>query len=841
MAISKTVCALALKSVAEEYLDPGEIDQFVLEHETRVKELQTQNDLLSTAEAESQIAKEMANEKKAEAILAKRNAAKQALVTLRRLNWIKQNYKPSEYNDALKHMLGGTAGKYVPGASNSVAKRMDAYMMKARASYITELQKKGYDKFFADPNNERAIMIEMYELAPGGQPGRSGNAIAKEVAEILARHQDFWRQEANRNGAFIEKLEGYSIAQTHDAMKLAPRKGETVDEAFKRWADDIKPLLNYGRTFRGMKANKVLREIWDGLSTGVHLDYANGIGVATGGNRAQRLSNSRKLHFKNGEAFYEYNKKYGMGSLAWSYDKGLERLSKNAALMGEMGVNPEKMIEDLYAALKITTSRSKEVNARRSMSLGDMESHWDVGVRNLFLEVTGKNKIPGSQVAAQVMQSIRGYNGICRLGMSTISSFSDIATQVNAAVFMGISRSETFTNIIRALTDIVTKGITPEEKQMLSSFGLIAENLSASFHDAINTGNLGNGWLAKTQNIFFRAIGLDGWTNSLKRAMAMTTVHNLGEFLAKGSDMGELKYTMQALLKSFGLGEKELDLLKKMPLINDGRRNYIDATYVHKIPDEDIASYLGIDKSTPGYEQRIYDTKMELETKLRTYVYDRVTTGVIEPDAVVHAWLNKGTQVGTFPGELMRSFTQFKSFAVSIISKIVNPWLFNARTPDKVMGLAELFLTTTALGYLAMSCKDALRGKTPQPLSTKSVTRAMLQGGALGLFGDVLFGDANTASFTGSVAGPVANMIDDVYHVYTYAREGNDKTAAEAIKRLRNYLPGQNIFWAKIPLDYLLMYNLQEYANPGYLNRLERNLYNKTGQEYWLDPGYFVR
>ena len=54
--------------------------------------------------------------------------------------------------------------------------------------------------------------------------------------------------------------------------------------------------------------------------------------------------------------------------------------------MGEMGVNPEKMINDIYNALKITTSRSKETNASRVMSLGERESHWKVGVEILFLK-----------------------------------------------------------------------------------------------------------------------------------------------------------------------------------------------------------------------------------------------------------------------------------------------------------------------------------------------------------------------------------------------------------------------------------------------------------------------
>ena len=80
----------------------------------------------------------------------------------------------------------------------------------------------------------------------------------------------------------------------------------------------------------------------------------------------------------------------------------------------------------------------------------------------------------------------------------------------------------------------------------------------------------------------------------------------------------------------------------------------------------------------------------------------------------------------------------------------------------------------------------------------------------------------------------------DVYNVYLKAMNGDD-AAAEALRRFRNWLPGQNIFYAKIPLDYLIMNNVYEWANPGYLQRLERNLHNKTGQDYWFNEGLFVK
>jgi len=844
MAIPKGICAAALKDVADKYIDVADVDNFLVEHEARVKELMATEALINATEAETRIAKEMAEEIKAKALLDKRNAAKQALLTLQKFNWIKENYPKKEWNTALKHMLGGTLGEFKPGASNSVAKRMDALRQKAEASFLDEIQQNNYDKFYFDEANHRAIMIELAELKPNGKPGRSGSEMAKEVATIMERHQEFWRNEANRQGAFIEKLPGYSIAQTHDVMKLAPHKidgkMETVEDAFKRWADFIKPKLDWGRTFRGMKVDRTLREIWDGLSTGVHLTYDQGIGINTGGNRAQRLSNSRKLHFKDGESFYLYNHEYGTGNLVYGFNSGLERLAKNSGLIGEMGVNPKKLIDDLYDVMKISTSRSGEALDRSIMAMGDMEYHWDPGVKNLFIELTGKNKIPASNTLAQVGTISRGLNSMCKLGMATISSFSDIATQVSQATYMGISRSESLMNIGKMLTDLSRKGLSPAEKQMLTSFGLVTESLVSNLHEHINAGSMGNGWLAKAQNRYFKMIGLDWWTTSLKKSMALSLNHDLGEFLANGKQFGELRGTMQKMLESYNLGPNEMKLLKEMPLVKENGRNFIDANYVHKIPDATIAKYLNIDDKVVGYSNRIQSAKIDLETKLRSFVYDRVLASVIEPDINTRAWLNQGTQAGTIPGELLRSVGQFKSFAISIITRAVNPWIFNTKGMERAMGLGEMMLATTALGYLAISCKDVVRGKTPPELNEKTVMRAMLQGGALGLFGDILFGESNGASLVGSMAGPVGNTIDDMYSVYTAARDGND-AAAMALKKGRNYLPGQNIFWAKMPLDYLLMYRLQEWANPGYLDRMERNLYNRTGQEYWLSPSEFVK
>ena len=126
-------------------------------------------------------------------------------------------------------------------------------------------------------------------------------------------------------------------------------------------------------------------------------------------------------------------------------------------------------------------------------------------------------------------------------------------------------------------------------------------------------------------------------------------------------------------------------------------------------------------------------------------------------------------------------------------------------------------------------------------MNRKTFFRALCQGGALGTIGDVLFGEAQgNVDLLAALEGPTFGKVNDVYNVYLKAMNGDD-AAAEALRRFRNWLPGQNIFYAKIPLDYLIMNNVYEWANPGYLQRLERNLHNKTGQDYWFNEGLFVK
>jgi hypothetical protein len=52
--------------------------------------------------------------------------------------------------------------------------------------------------------------------------------------------------------------------------------------------------------------------------------------------------------------------------------------------------------------------------------------------------------------------------------------------------------------------------------------------------------------------------------------------------------------------------------------------------------------------------------------------------------------------------------------------------------------------------------------------------------------------------------------------------------------------PFMNLFYTRIVLDYLILYQIQEALDPGSLRRMERRVEREQGQEFLLAPSEVV-
>ncbi len=108
-------------------------------------------------------------------------------------------------------------------------------------------------------------------------------------------------------------------------------------------------------------------------------------------------------------------------------------------------------------------------------------------------------------------------------------------------------------------------------------------------------------------------------------------------------------------------------------------------------------------------------------------------------------FLTGETQPGTFTGETLRSVAMYKNFGVTV----VNTHLMRGMTLDKTSSkggyYANLLISTTLMGALAMQLKEISKGRDPRDMfgdseeTAKFWFAAFLQGGGLGIFGRFSF------------------------------------------------------------------------------------------------------
>jgi hypothetical protein len=251
---------------------------------------------------------------------------------------------------------------------------------------------------------------------------------------------------------------------------------------------------------------------------------------------------------------------------------------------------------------------------------------------------------------------------------------------------------------------------------------------------------------------------------------------------------------------------------------------------------------------TPGNLAR---KRNELEVMLRSMINDQVDDAVITPGTKERVVATLGTQAGTPAGILARMLTHFKSFPISVVTRVLNRDLNGADTLGKgIMASARTIAMATAGGYMSMAIKDAIKGKKPRSFMKRDgsfnhdvLRDSFLRGGAGGLYGDVLFTEYDRAfnDPASVLSGPSVGTAFDVFALGTRTATGlitgeDTPAGSEYLATTVNNLPMANLYYLRPVVDYLIMNQLNELLDPGYTRGLKRKA-RKHEQEYFAGPG----
>ncbi|MBN9010894.1 MAG: hypothetical protein J0H63_12475, partial [Rhizobiales bacterium] len=203
---------------------------------------------------------------------------------------------------------------------------------------------------------------------------------------------------------------------------------------------------------------------------------------------------------------------------------------------------------------------------------------------------------------------------------------------------------------------------------------------------------------------------------------------------------------------------------------------------------------------------------------------------------------------------LNRAFGMYKMFPTAFITMHFARAFARGFDGKRMTHGALTFLAMSSLGILAMQSKQILAGRDPYSLdpTTGNGLRAwgagILQGGGLGVFGDMLFVDKTRFgnSWATVLAGPQFAAMESVVGDFVVANVQRALNGEEthflgdALYIAGRYAPGSSLWYGRLAFQRAVLDQLQLIADPrarDRFRRLEDQARKSWGQEYWYAPG----
>lgn len=779
--------------------------------------------------------REMQDMVKMNALIEKRNRAINIMREDERFNfYAKSGDRPSE--SVWASLTGSQRSFY--GAADSVQARENAITADFLGTMFNDLKKAGLINALRKrtPEFDRDVSNELARLTDPNFGRDTGNKQAKEAATIINAQQERARGMLNDAGAWIGKLPGWIVRQSHDNYKIE-KAGRDA------WKAKILPLLDEKYLASIDNVDEFLNGVWVNLATGNHLSV-DGVGSAKDpafkgpGNLGKRLSQERILQFRNADAWFDYNEQFGMNSVLEAAIFGLDRSARNIALMQRFGTNPEMAFKNDIDRL-ITEAKDRGDTAE----VARLES-WSL--KGTFDMVTGAASMPGNMTLARYGSIGRAWFNMTSLGGVVLSSFSDLGIRASVLRHNGVGLLERWGNSFngflpskgkRAVADDIGAGIR-------GALGSVVARFSA-------TDNM-PGRVSKIQDTYFRLTGLTYWTDAMKDGVGIILSRQLARDAGKSFDA--LHPFLKRNLERYGFDEARWDVIRKADTLADDGERFLTSDGIERLGDEafgplirerlDAEIKAGADAET-ARARLTREARQGLSTSLRSYYVDQANEALNEPTAYERTMLTGGVKRGTPWGEAIRFLTQFKSFPTTFATRQLGREFLRGAgagegyglskfgTLDK-SGLAQLIVSSTILGYLAMTAKDVARGRKPRDPNLPSTWgAAFVQGGGAGIYGDFLMGEYNRfgGGLIETLGGPGVGTASSIARIYASILDG-DNFASSTFQTIKTVTPGANLFYTRLALDYLIFFQIQEALSPGSLKRMEKRINKEQGQEY---------
>lgn len=646
----------------------------------------------------------------------------------------------------------------------------------------------------------------------------TGNANARELAQAWSKAAEYLRQRFNAAGGAISKRVDWGLPQFHNT--LAVRKA-----SFQEWRDFIVPKLNTqkmideqtGAAFTTARLELALKDVYETISSD-GLAFMKPGGVGRGKSVSSRHTDHRFLVFNTADDWMEYQKKFGNPDAFDTMMGHVSTMSRDIAMLEIFGPNPDATI----TFMKQTIAK----RAAGDVKMEDKARKAAKSIDNLYGVMSGRANAPVNSFFGNSMAGLRQLLQSAQLGAASIAAITDVNFQRIARASAGLPQTKLISDYLKQLNPL-----SVEEKGRLAiRLGLIAEGwMSIAAAQQRYVGDISGPEITRRIADFtMKASLLSPMTNAGRWSFGMEFYGTLADNVGKTFD--ELDDALRNTMEKYGIGRDKWDIMRSTEMYDYEGAKFLRPEDIEL--REDISPRLARDLSTRVME--MVETEME---------YAVPSTTVKGRTALVGE-----TQPGTLSGEFLRSFAMYKGFGVSLVNFHLMRGLNQAGAKGKGKYFADLLISTTVMGALALQLKEMSKGRDPRPMTdTEFWMAAFLQGGGLGIYGDFLFSDVNRfdRGLAETVAGPVVGFGNDLKNLtignLMEAASGEDTNiASEMINFAGRYTPGSSLWYMRLGLERLVLDQMRLATDKKArqkFRKLEGRYRRDTGQKYWWRPG----
>ncbi len=738
------------------------------------------------------------------------------------------------------------------GTRDSTAQHQETRQKQLFNRLVSNLEKipGGYEAWKSQTMTDDWVR-ELYQLRmPDGTPGLTKSPMALEIAKAVHDTQNIARLELNKSGAWVGEYEGYISKTLHNAYKIH-------SATFETWRDVVLANIDQARTFEGLSAperEKFLYNMRDALSTGVHMTADHGEAVKAvafpgRGDIARRASSGRVLHWKDADSWLAYQRQFGEPAIEKGVLTGLQRAGRDIELMSRWGTNPNAMFETLIR-------KTREKYRGDHDAIADLDKNMD-RLKAEFAQLTGEASRPRNDLAGQIQGTVLAMQDMTKLGNVILAHLSTQITKPFQLRYLGVGRWKAYTSVLRNLA----QDTTPEGKQILESLYARATGEYQNMLGGYEAIDSVPGTVARMRHLSMK-IGLLPQALAREKAGTMWELSNfLGQNVGKSFD--QLSKETARGLRIYGITPAEWDVLRTAP---DHERDaqgvmFLTPKAAMRANVDGLASDRLANAIDPADADRIReDVRNDLAMKLGSYYSDAADRSTVTPGIKERAFFaNHFGRAGPYVG-------QYKSWAMAAVRTMWGQAIYGTSSKTEAAKyLAELMAGGVAIGYARIAITDALQGKVPATFKGDDprhdmdlLSHSMVAGGAMGLFGDYLMDQYSRAGessgdlakdFAAKIAGPAfsdiaqAAILAKKFAMIPFAEDSTQalhQADAEGMRFLTSHLPVVNTFYLRALSHWLFVDRLNEAADPGYLQRHQDAIKERTGQEFYLPPTQYA-